>query len=69
VFFGATVLHQLIFNGLYAAIGQRDFSVPYGAILGQSLGNAIVGVAAFQLAELLPGAVERRKLTRTKLRR
>jgi len=69
VFFGATVLHQLIFNGLYAAIGQRDFSVPYGAILGQSLGNAVVGVVAFQLAELLPGAVERRKLTRTKLRR
>jgi rod shape-determining protein MreD len=69
VFFAATVVHQLIFMGLYAAIGQREFGVPYGAVLGQALGNAVVGVVAFQLAELLPGAVERRKLTRTKLRR
>lgn len=69
VFFAATIVHQLIFIGLYAAIGQREFGVPYGAVLGQALGNAIVGTVAFQLAELLPGAVERRKLTRTKLRR
>ena len=32
--------------------------------LGQALGNAVVGVVAFQVAELLPGAVERRRLNR-----
>ena len=36
---------------------------------GQALGNAVVGVAAFQLVELLPGAVERRRMARTRLRR
>ena len=39
------------------------------AVAGQALGNAVVGVAAFQLVELLPGAVERRKMARTRLRR
>ena len=69
VFFAATIVHQLIFIGLSVAIGQREFGVPYGAVVGQAVGNAVVGVVAFQLSELLPGAVERRKLTRTKLRR
>jgi hypothetical protein len=37
--------------------------------MGEALGNAVVGVAAFQLAELLPGAVERRRTGRGGLRR
>jgi hypothetical protein len=69
VFFAATIVHALIFQGLYAVLGLRQFGSPYAAILGQALGNAVVGVIAFQLAELLPGAVERRRLTRTRLRR
>jgi rod shape-determining protein MreD len=69
VFFAATVLHAVIFMGLYAVLGMRDFGAPFGAVLGQATGNAVVGVVAFQLAELLPGAVERRRLTRTRLRR
>jgi rod shape-determining protein MreD len=69
VFFGATIAHSAIFIGLYMLLGLRDFGTPYAAVLGQALGNAIVGVVAFQLAELLPGAVDRRKLTRTRLRR
>jgi rod shape-determining protein MreD len=69
VFFAATIAHAAIFIGLYVLLGLREFGTPYTAVLGQALGNAIVGVVAFQVAELLPGAVDRRKLTRTRLRR
>ena len=61
VFFGATVLHAVIFMGLYVLTNQRDFGTPYAAVLGQSVGNAVVGVVAFQVVEFLPGAMERRR--------
>ena len=35
----------------------------------ESAANALVGVVAFQLVELLPGAVERRRAAKTRLRR
>lgn len=69
VFLGATALHAVIFMGLYALLDLRHFGTPYAAIGGQAVGNAIVGVLAFQLIELLPGAVERRRMQRTRLRR
>lgn len=69
VFFSATLLHGAVFMGLYQLLGLRDFGSPYAATLEQALGNALVGVVAFQVAELLPGAVERRRLTRMKPRR
>ena len=63
VFFGATVLHAVVFIGLVRAARACGSSAsPYGAVAGQALGNAVVGVVAFQLAELLPGAVERRRM-------
>jgi len=61
VFFGATVVHAAIFMGLYVLLEMRQFGTPYAAALGQAVGNAVVGVVAFQLVELLPGAVERRR--------
>ncbi len=69
VFFAATVLHAVVFIGLYALLGLRQFGTPYAAVTGQAVGNAVVGVVAFQLAELLPGAVERRRAGRHRLRR
>jgi hypothetical protein len=69
VFFSATVLHQAIFIGLYVLLGLREWGNPYAGVFGQALGNATIGVVAFQLAELLPGAVERRRMTRTGIRR
>jgi len=69
VFFAATVAHQAITIGLNAVLGLRTFGVPYAAIAGEALANAVVGVAAFQVAELLPGAVERRRMGRGRLRR
>ena len=69
VFFGATVLHQVITIGLRVLLGEQPFGAPYAAVAGQALGNAVVGVAAFQLVEMLPGAVERRRAARSRLRR
>jgi len=69
VFFGATVLHAVVFLGMYVLLGLRQFGTPYAAVAGQAAANAVIGVVAFQLVELLPGAVERRKARSTRLRR
>lgn len=69
VFFSATVLHAVIFMGLYVLLDLRQFGTPYAAVVGQAAANATVGVVAFQLVELLPGAVERRRMQKTRLRR
>ena len=69
VFFGATVLHAVVFMGLYVLLDLRHFGTPYAAVATQATGNAVVGVLAFQLVELLPGAVERRRAAKGRLRR
>lgn len=60
-FFVATLVHGLIFIGVSVLLGLREWGQPYTGLLAQALGNAVVGVLAFQLAEFLPGAVERRR--------
>jgi len=69
VFFGATVLHAVVFMGLYELLDLRHFGTPYGPVAAQAAANAVVGVLAFKMVELLPGAVERRRADRTRLRR
>jgi rod shape-determining protein MreD len=69
VFFGATVVHAILFMGLYILLDVRHFGTPYAAVAYQALGNAIVGIVAFQIVELLPGAVERRRAQKGRLRR
>ncbi len=69
VFLGATVLHAVVFMGLYAVLDLRHFGDPYTQVAGQALGNAFVGVIAFEVVELLPGAMERRRAQRGRLRR
>ena len=69
VFFVATIVHAVVFYGLYMLLDLRQFGAAYAAVAGQALGNAVVGVVAFQLAELLPGAIERRRAARTRIRR
>ena len=68
VFFAATIVHAAVFIGLYAVLDLRHFGTPYAAVAGQAAGNSLVGVVAFQLVELLPGAVERRRAGRTRPR-
>jgi len=69
VFFGSTLLHAVVFIGLYTLLDLRHFGTPYAAVASQAAGNAAVGVVAFQLVELLPGAVERRRTAKSRLRR
>jgi rod shape-determining protein MreD len=69
VFFGATLLHAAVFIGLYVLLDLRHFETPYVVVAGQAAGNAVVGVVAFQMVELFPGAVERRRGQKTRLRR
>ena len=62
VFFGATVLHAAVFMGLYVLLGPAAFRhAVRGGRRARRSANAVVGVVAFQLVELLPGAVERRR--------
>ena len=60
----ATALHAAIFMGLYSLLDLRQFPPLYPAILGQALGNALVGVFLFQMAEWVPGFVDRRRAGR-----
>jgi rod shape-determining protein MreD len=69
VFFAASVVHAAIVLGLYVVLDLRHFDAPYAAVAAQSAANALVGVVAFQVVELLPGAVERRRAAKTRLRR
>lgn len=69
VFAAATLVHALLFIGLYVALDLREFGSPVAAVTGQAFGNAVIGVVAFQLVELLPGAVERRRAQKARIRR
>ena len=69
VFVFATIIHAAISIGLYVVLDLRQFGSPYAAVGGQALGNAVVGVVAFQLSELLPGAVERRRAQKARIPR
>ena len=69
VFFAATALHAVVFMGLYVLLDRRTFGAPLAAVAGQAAANSVVGVVAFQVVEMLPGAVERRRAARTRLRR
>ena len=60
VFLAAALLHAALFMGIYELLGLRDFSAPAGRVVGQALGNAVLGLVVFKVAESLPGAVDRR---------
>jgi rod shape-determining protein MreD len=69
VFFGATIAHAVVFYGLYMVLNNWQFRTAVAAVAGQALTNAIVGVVAFQAAEFLPGAVERRRALKGRIKR
>ena len=61
MFVGATFLHELCFQGLQALVESRGFGVDYSRTLTQALVNGLVGILAFQLVELAPGMLQRRR--------
>jgi rod shape-determining protein MreD len=64
MFLAATVMHSAVFMGLYMVLGLRTFPSPWAAVLSQAAGNAAVGMVAFAIIERLPGAMERRRVSR-----
>lgn len=64
IFVAATVLHGVVFMGLYSVLGIRAFSSPWKPLAVQAMGNAFVGIVAFGIIESLPGIVERRRSRR-----
>jgi len=61
VFAAASAAHAGIFMGLYALLGVRSFPNPFAAIAVQALGNGLLGVVGFELAEWVPRMLERRR--------
>jgi rod shape-determining protein MreD len=64
IFVASTVLHGVVFMGLYYVLGLRAFPSPWKPLAAQALGNALVGIVAFGIIESLPGIIERRRLRR-----
>ena len=51
MFLAATVVHALVFMGLYLVLGMRTFPSPWTTVAGQALANALVGMVAFTVIE------------------
>lgn len=64
VFAAASVAHAGLFMGAYTLLGVRSFPNPLAAVAVQALGNGLLGVVGFQLAEWLPQMMDRRRLGR-----
>ena len=61
MFVGATFVHELLFQALYALVESRAFTVHYSATLIQAVVNGGVGIAAFLLVEQGPDLLQRRQ--------
>jgi hypothetical protein len=68
VFFTATVCHAIIFLGLYRVLDPAYARTPFGTIFSQAGANALAGVLIFQVSELLPGFVDRRRSMNGRMR-
>ena len=64
MFVGATLLHEIVFEALYALVEGRAFALQLSAALVQAVVNALVGVIAFYIVEQGPGIVQRRQMRR-----
>jgi rod shape-determining protein MreD len=59
MFFGASLVHELCFQALYALVEARGIRFQLSGALIQALVNAAVGIAAFLLVERGPEMVQR----------
>ncbi|MGE5361041.1 MAG: rod shape-determining protein MreD [Bacteroidales bacterium] len=67
VFFCAWLLQLGVVTGLELLLELRPAARTYTATLLEAAGNGLVGLVLFQLTELLPGAVERRRVARDRI--
>jgi rod shape-determining protein MreD len=61
MFVGATLVHELCFEALYALVEARAFTMHYTATLLQAVVNGGIGIAAFLLVEKGPDVLQRRQ--------
>jgi rod shape-determining protein MreD len=64
MFLGATALHELCFQALYAVVEARAFRFQPWALATQAAINGTVGLVAFFVVEQLPGLLQRRRARR-----
>jgi rod shape-determining protein MreD len=69
MFVGATVVHELCYQGLFALVEFRPFALPLATLAAQAFINGVVGIVAFQVVEGTPGLVQRRRMRRASIRR
>jgi len=67
MFVAATFVHELLFEGMQALAGGRHVTVHYPALLGQSLVNGLIGVAAFLIVENGPQMLANRRTRGTSM--
>lgn len=63
-FAAATAAHAVLFMGAYSLLGLRTFPNAVTMVAVQAVGNGVLGVIAFQIADRLPSTLERRRATR-----
>jgi rod shape-determining protein MreD len=64
MFVGATLVHEVLFHGLYALLDARRFNLDQPALFAQAAINATVGLLAFSIVERGPGLLQRRRARR-----
>jgi rod shape-determining protein MreD len=69
MFFGATVLHEVCFQGLTALVEMRGMSMHWSSSLTQAAVNAVVGVVTFMVVERGPELLQGRHSRRASLSR
>jgi rod shape-determining protein MreD len=69
MFVAATIVHELCFRGLYALADARGLHLEFTALLTEAAINGLIGIIAFQLVELGPGLLQRRRASGATLSR
>jgi len=64
MFVAATMVHEVVFEGLYALTAGRPFAPQYSAALIQAMVNGVIGVLAFWIVENGPNILARRSARR-----
>jgi rod shape-determining protein MreD len=64
MFLGATVVHEVCFQALYAVVEARAFRLQPWPLATQAAINGAVGLVAFFVVEQLPGTLQRRRARR-----
>jgi rod shape-determining protein MreD len=61
MFVGATIVHELCFQALYSVAETREIRLQYSGLLTQAAINGVIGIIAFQVVEVGPGLLQRRR--------